>query len=55
MIGISFRDNREHDLSNMEEIRDADEPVSVKINGHDARQVPGPQGLPLVGSYLEGA
>ena len=36
-------------LSDIEAVKQSPKPVSITINGHAVREVPGPNGLPLIG------
>jgi hypothetical protein len=42
-------------LEGLSEIQSSPGPVGVTVDGHAVREVPGPKGLPFVGSYFEGA
>lgn len=41
-------------LSSLEDIRRSKDTITVKVDGHALRSVPGPTGVPLLGNYLEG-
>ena len=41
------------ELFEFPEIKNAQGAISMKVDGHPVREVPGPQGLPGVGNYFE--
>jgi hypothetical protein len=41
-------------IEELSEIQNSSDPVSVTVSGHAVRDVPGPEGLPVVGNYFEG-
>lgn len=43
------------ELPDLSDVQSAESPIMITIDGHAVREVPGPTGLPFIGSYLEGA
>jgi hypothetical protein len=52
--GVAFQAG-ESELSELHEVTDSTVPIGIFVDGHSVRDVPGPQGLPWVGNYFEGA
>jgi hypothetical protein len=52
--GVAFQAG-ESELSELHEVTDSTVPIGITVDGHSVRDVPGPQGLPWVGNYFEGA
>ncbi|EHK21295.1 uncharacterized protein TRIVIDRAFT_52077 [Trichoderma virens Gv29-8] len=50
--GIGFQ-AQDKFLSELSEVVSSSSPVAITIDGHEVRDIPGPQGLPYVGNYLE--
>ncbi|KAK9441907.1 Cytochrome P450 [Metarhizium brunneum] len=50
--GVGFVSNNQS-LSSVSDVKDADDPVVITIDGQGVRQVPGPAGLPYFGNYFE--
>lgn len=42
------------ELESLEDIRATTEAISITVTGKAVRETPGPEGLPYVGSYLQG-
>lgn len=51
--GIGLQ-NGKRALDDISEVQNVDGAISINIDGHTARETPGPTGLPFVGSYFEG-
>lgn len=50
--GIGFQ-SEGRELSSLDEVKNATGAISITIDGHPVHDVPGPKGLPFLGSYLE--
>ncbi|GAB7339728.1 hypothetical protein MBLNU457_6294t1 [Dothideomycetes sp. NU457] len=50
--GLSFWNNGTQ-LTTVDEVKAADSTITIRIDGHPLRNVPGPTGVPFIGSYLE--
>lgn len=51
--GVSFQTSKSESITDLDTLLDADQPIAVTVDGHAIRPVPGPRGLPIVGSYYE--
>ncbi|KAI0204142.1 cytochrome P450 [Astrocystis sublimbata] len=51
--GLTFHNSNNETLADVGEIIACEDIISVKVDGHAIREVPGPQGLPFVGNYFE--
>lgn len=52
MIGIAFQ-LEDVEVDDISQITSANTPIAITIDGHAVREVPGPKGLPFVGSFFE--
>ncbi|KAG9692636.1 cytochrome P450, partial [Aureobasidium melanogenum] len=50
--GIAFQSG-ETQLVDLADVEEAKSPIAITIDGHEAREPPGPRGVPIAGSYLE--
>lgn len=51
--GIAFQSASSQSLPDIDALLDADQPIAVTVDGHAVREVPSPQGLPVVGNYYQ--
>ncbi|KAH8654944.1 cytochrome P450 [Tricladium varicosporioides] len=51
--GISFQTAKNGVLDDLDNFNDATSPIGILVDGKQVRDVPGPKGLPIVGSYYE--
>ncbi|KAI9650423.1 hypothetical protein NHQ30_000437 [Ciborinia camelliae] len=51
--GISFQTEKDGVLDDLDNFVDASSPIAILIDGNEVRDVPGPTGLPIAGSYYE--
>lgn len=51
--GIAFHAGG-RELEDLPDIEPQEGDIAITIDGHNVRDVPGPAGLPIVGSYFEG-
>lgn len=51
--GISFQTDKDGVLDDLDYFSDATGPIGILIDGQQVREVPGPQGIPIAGTYFE--
>ncbi|KAH6665570.1 cytochrome P450 [Halenospora varia] len=51
--GISFQTEKDGILDDLDNFTDATSPIGILVDGKQVRDVPGPKGLPIAGSYYE--
>jgi cytochrome P450 len=51
--GISFQTEKDGALDDLDNFADASSTIGILVDGKQVRGVPGPQGLPIAGSYYE--
>ncbi|QSZ35283.1 hypothetical protein DSL72_008152 [Monilinia vaccinii-corymbosi] len=51
--GISFQTDQDEVLDDLDNFVDASSPIGILIDGNQVRDVPGPKGFPVAGSYYE--
>ncbi|TVY82115.1 Cytochrome P450 4F5 [Lachnellula suecica] len=51
--GISFQTEKDGALDDLDNFTDATSPIGILVDGNQVRDVPGPSGLPIAGSYYE--
>lgn len=55
LTGLTFHHgDSDEELTDLDAVKSYNSAVKMKVNGHAVRDVPGPQGLPLVGNWFEG-
>lgn len=51
--GIGLQTPKGIDLPDLDAVLDCDEEIGITVDGQPIRDPPGPEGLPLIGSYYE--